>query len=104
MRTILITCDYILQLYFWVIIAGVIMSWLLAFNIINGHNPTVRTIWQVLTALTEPFLRPIRAVVGKVLPNLRGIDISPIFLIIAIFFLQTLIRENLLPLFPRYSL
>ncbi len=103
MRALLITIDYMLQFFFWIIIAGAVMSWLLAFNIINGHNPTVRSIWGFLTGVTEPFLAPIRRVISKILPNLRGIDISPIFLIFAIFFLRTLIEETLLPMFPRGS-
>ena len=101
MRAVLITFDYMLQFFFWIIIAGAVMSWLLAFNIVNGQNPTVRAIWNFLTAVTEPFLGPIRGLIGKLLPNLRGIDISPIFLIFAIFFLRTFIEESLLPMFPR---
>ena len=98
MCAVLATIAYILQLFFWVIIASAVMSWLLAFNVVNGHNPAVRTIWNVLTAMTEPFLNPIRRVVGKILPNMRGIDISPIFLIIILFFLQNLIARDIAPL------
>ena len=55
------------------------LSWLIAFNVVNSHNSTVRAIWDFLYRVTEPGLRPIRAV----LPNLGGIDISPVILIIA---------------------
>jgi YggT family protein len=63
------------------------MSWLVAFNVVNSHNPTVRTIWNMLYQLTEPVLRPIRSI----LPNLGGIDISPMILIIALMFLDQLV-------------
>jgi YggT family protein len=63
------------------------MSWLVAFNVLNAHNPTVRMIWNFLYQITEPALRPIRAV----LPSLGGIDISPLILIIGLMFLDRLI-------------
>jgi YggT family protein len=69
---------YIIELYVYVIIASVIMSWLMAFGVINAHNPMVRSIWQGLNAVTEPLLGPIR----RMLPNMGGIDISPIILLI----------------------
>lgn len=85
---------YLIQLYVYVVIAGVILSWLMAFGIVNPYNPTVRAIWQALNAVTEPLLRPIR----NVLPNLGAIDISPIVLLLGCFFLQGLIHEVLIPL------
>ncbi len=72
--------DSILSLYTFVIFAMVIMSWLISFNVINRHNQIVDAIWRTCTALTEPLLRPIR----NVMPNLGGIDISPIVLLIAV--------------------
>ena len=83
----------ILDLYWWVIIAVAVMSWLIAFNIVNDRNDMVRQIWNGLNALTEPLLRPIR----RVLPNMGGLDISPIVLLIALSFLRTLIVEDLAP-------
>ena len=70
---------YVIDLYTWVVIANVIMSWLMAFGVINAYNPTVRAIWQGVSAVTEPFLKPIR----NMLPNMGGIDISPIILLVA---------------------
>jgi len=77
----------ILDLYWWVIIAAVILSWLVAFNVVNRHNDFVRSIWNLVTALTEPLLRPIRGTV----PNLGGIDISPVILLLLIIFLRSVI-------------
>ncbi|HPG88298.1 MAG TPA: YggT family protein [Hyphomicrobium sp.] len=83
--------SYLIQLYTYVIIAGVILSWLMAFGVINAYNPMVRSIWQGLNALTEPFLAPIR----RMLPNMGGIDISPIVLLLACYFAQVVVIENL---------
>jgi YggT family protein len=76
--------DYLLTLYVWVIIAAVIFSWLIAFNVINSYHPFVRTLWQALMAVTEPLLRPIR----QFMPDLGGLDISPIILFLAIQLMQ----------------
>ncbi len=77
----------LLNLYFYVILASIIMSWLIGFNVINGSNPYVRQIGYALHRLTEPLLGPIR----RLLPDLGGIDISPIFLLLGLQFLQYLI-------------
>ena len=77
----------ILDIYFWIILAMVIMSWLIGFNVINGSNPYVRQISYALHRLTEPLLGPIR----RMLPDLGGIDISPIVLLLALQFLRYLI-------------
>jgi len=83
--------SYLITLYVYVIIAGVIMSWLMAFGVINAYNPMVRSIWQALNAVTEPLLRPIRAM----LPNMGGIDISPIILLLACTFVQSVVLPNI---------
>ena len=83
--------SYLITLYVYVIIAGVIMSWLIAFGVINAYNPMVRSIWQALNAVTEPLLRPIRAM----LPNMGGIDISPIILLLACTFVQSVVLPNI---------
>ncbi len=67
-----------IQLYIFVVFVTVIMSWLVGFNVINRHNQVVDMIWRTCLALTEPLLRPLRGI----LPNLGGIDISPIILLI----------------------
>lgn len=77
----------VLDIYFWVILATVIMSWLIAFNVFNASNPYVRQVGHALRALTEPLLGPIR----RMLPNLGGIDISPIVLLIGLQFVRYLI-------------
>lgn len=74
----------IINLYTFVIIAAVILSWLISFNVINRHNQLVDAIWRTCQALTEPLLRPIR----NMMPNLGGIDISPIVLLLGLNALQ----------------
>ncbi|WP_316975799.1 YggT family protein [Shumkonia mesophila] len=79
----------IVELYMWVVIASVILSWLTAFNVINTHNRFVYMIGTVVYRLTEPALRPIR----RVLPNLGGLDLSPLVLLLGLVFLkEVLIR------------
>src|SRR4026208_2353124 len=74
----------LIWIYIYLLIGAAVLSWLIAFNVVNSHNPTVRMIWDFLYPVTEPGLRPIRSV----LPNLGGIDISPVILIIALMFLD----------------
>ncbi len=88
--------DYVIDLYVWVIIFSVILSWLLAFGVINSHNPFVRSLYQALSAVTEPLLQRIRAL----LPDLGAIDISPVVLLLGCMFVQNVvIRGWLIPLF-----
>ena len=72
--------DMILQVLVWVIIAQVIISWLVAFNVINTQSNFVRTLLDALDRLTAPLYRPIR----RIMPDFGGIDFSPIVLILAI--------------------
>lgn len=94
MQSVLDVIDVALNLYTWIIIASAIISWLVAFNVINARNDVVRAIWDFLHRVTEPALRPIR----KVMPNLGGIDVSPIILLLIIFFLQSVIARYLRPI------
>jgi YggT family protein len=87
--------SYLITLYVYIIIAGAVMSWLIAFNVINPYNQFVRSIWQGLNAVTEPVLRPIR----RRLPDLGGIDLSPLVLILILFFVQSVILPNIAKLF-----
>lgn len=87
--------SYLITLFVYIIIAGAIMSWLIAFNVINPYNQFVRALWQGLNAVTEPFLRPIR----RRMPDLGGIDISPLVLILICFFIQSVVLTNLAKLF-----
>lgn len=82
----------LLNIYLWIVIISVIMSWLLQFGIIDRHNPFVRQVYEALYRLTEPALGPIR----NMLPDLGGIDISPVILIVIIYTLQELLRQLLL--------
>jgi YggT family protein len=79
--------DTLIQLYIWVVIAMAIVSWLIAFQVINTRNQFVRQLAEFLFRATEPALRPIR----RMLPNLGGIDISPVILIIGLWFLERVI-------------
>jgi YggT family protein len=91
MRELLGFISMVIQLYIYIIVAGAIMSWLIAFNVINPYNQFVRSLWQALNALTEPALRPIR----RWMPDLGGIDISPLVLILICVFIQVVILPNL---------
>jgi YggT family protein len=77
----------LIQLYIWILIANAVLSWLVAFNVVNPHNNVVRTIGEMLYRLTEPALRPIR----QMMPSLGGLDISPDILIILLIFIQRLL-------------
>jgi len=79
----------LIDIYIYVIIAMVILSWLFAFNVVNFNNQFVRQLHHIITQLTEPVLEPIR----RVLPNLGGIDLSPIVLLLGLFFIKNLILE-----------
>lgn len=88
------TIDLALNLYTWVLIASAIFSWLFAFNVINSRNQFVDAVGRFLYNVTEPVLRPIR----RVLPDLGGIDLSPIVVLLLIFFLRTLMWTSIYPL------
>jgi YggT family protein len=83
--------DWLIDLYKFIIIAGAVMSWLIAFDVVNRHHPLTRSIWQALNALTEPLLRPIR----RWMPDLGGIDVSPLFLLLACILVQWVVIGNL---------
>ena len=77
----------IIDLYIWILIAWAVLSWLIVFNVVNTRNPIVNSVGDFLYRVTEPALRPIR----NIMPNLGGIDISPVILIIGLLFLKQLI-------------
>jgi YggT family protein len=77
----------VIDLYIWLLIASAVLSWLVAFNVVNTRNTIVANIGEFLYRITEPVLRPIR----NMLPNLGGIDVSPVILIILLLFLKQLI-------------
>ena len=93
MRALLDVILVVLQIYVWLLIASAVLSWLIAFDVVNTRNQVVRTIGEFLWRITEPVLRPIRSIT----PNLGGIDISPVILILIIFFIQSVITRYIYP-------
>jgi YggT family protein len=93
MNAFLRLVDNIVTLYIWLLILAAVMSWLISFNVINTRNRLVYTVADFLYRVTEPALRPIR----RYIPSLGGIDISPVVLILALWFLRDLLFELLGP-------
>lgn len=83
------TVDIILGFYVYVLIIGAVLSWLVAFNVVNTHNRFVQVLGDITFRLTEPLLHPIR----RRIPSMGGIDLSPLILIFAILFLQSFLRH-----------
>ena len=81
----------IIEVYIWILIASAILSWLVAFGVVNTYNRFVAMVGDALYRLTEPALRPIRSF----LPNLGGIDLSPLVLILLLVFARNLLFEYL---------
>jgi len=91
--------NLLVSLYIWTMLAYVISSWLIVFKIVNPYQPVVRMILQALSALHDPILRPIRDWQYRLLPNLGGLDLSPIVALIAVeFILAPIIRSFLISL------
>lgn len=95
MIALLQTLYFILDIAWFIVIASAIFSWLFAFNVINSSNQFVGQIGSMLYQLTEPMYRPIR----RFIPNFNGIDLSPIVVLVIIFFLQRFIATSLIPMF-----
>ena len=89
MRALFVVIHEALELYKWAIIIVALMSWLISFNVINIHNNMVRSVWNGLNAIVEPALRQIR----RFLPDMGGVDLSPIILIFIIWFVQMEITD-----------
>lgn len=83
--------DTVISIYIWLLIIQAVLSWLVAFGIVNRHNRAVATIGDFLWRVTEPVLRPIR----RIIPDLGGIDISPVILILLLWFVRNLMFEYL---------
>ena len=79
----------VLELYSWVVIAAVVVSWLISFGVINTYNRFVYMVNDFLYRITDPALRPLR----RIVPNLGGIDISPVVLILIIYFIQMVLER-----------
>ena len=85
--------DTLINIYIWLLIGSAVLSWLIAFNVVNTRNPIVHSVGDFLYRVTEPLLRPIR----NMLPNLGGIDVSPVILILIILFLENVIVRYIYP-------
>ena len=95
MIELLLFISRLLQIYIFVLIASAVFSWLYAFGVVNSRNQFVGMIGQFLYAVTEPVLRPIR----RLLPATAGIDLSPVVVILIIWFIQAVIIPNLIRAF-----
>jgi len=93
MRAVLDIILLVLQIYIWLLIAAAVLSWLIAVTVVNTRNQVVASIGEFLYRITEPLLRPIR----NILPNLGGIDISPVILILIILLLENIIVRYIYP-------
>ena len=93
MKSVLILIDSLVSIYIWVLIINALLSWLIAFNVLNTSNRLVYSLLDISYKMTDPLLRPIR----NFLPNLGGIDISPVILILLLMFIRNLAFEFLAP-------
>ena len=93
MKSIFFLVDSIINIYIWLIIINAVLSWLVAFNVLNTQNRFVFSLLNATHQLTDPVLNKIR----KFIPNLGSIDISPIVLILLLIFIRNLFFELLAP-------
>jgi YggT family protein len=93
MRSILYVILLVLDLYIWLLIAAAVLSWLVAFNVVNARNQFVAMVGDFLFRITEPVLRPIR----NMMPSLGGIDISPVIVILIIILIKDVIVRYIYP-------
>ena len=93
MRSILYVILLVLDLYIWLLIAAAVLSWLVAFNVVNARNQFVAMVGDFLFRITEPVLRPIR----NMLPSLGGIDVSPVVVILVIILIKDIIVRYVYP-------
>ncbi|WDR04412.1 YggT family protein [Devosia rhodophyticola] len=91
MIALLQTLSMILNLVWWVFLIMIILSWLISFNVINTRNRFVASLWQIVNAITDPILAPIR----RIIPPMGGLDLSPLIVFVAIFFLQSFLANDL---------
>lgn len=91
MNTVIQIALYLLTLVWWIIIIQAVMSWLIAFNVINTHNEFVRQVWTTIDRLTDPIYRPIR----RIMPDFGALDLSPIVVLIGIQILDIVLRNQI---------
>jgi len=93
MKSVLILLDSVVTIYIWILIINALLSWLIAFNVLNTSNRLVYSLLDISYKMTDPLLKPIR----NFLPSLGSIDVSPVVLILLLMFLRNLIFEYLAP-------
>ena len=91
MLAVIATLNFIINIVWFLIIASAIFSWLYAFNVINTRNEAINMIGRSLYQVTEPIYRPIR----RILPNMGGLDLSPLVVLVILFFLQQLLNTTI---------
>lgn len=91
MNTILEIIQVLLTVVWWIIVVQAILSWLIAFNVINTSNDLVRNVWNALGTMTEPMYRPIR----RVLPDFGALDLSPLVVLLVLYVLMNVVIPNL---------
>ena len=91
MNTVIQIALYLLTLVWWIIVIQAVMSWLIAFNVINTHNDFVRQVWTTLDRVTDPIYRPIR----KIMPDFGALDLSPIVVLVGIQILDIALRNQI---------
>jgi YggT family protein len=94
MGSLILVLLFIIRIVWWIVLAHVIMSWLIGFNVLNRNQPIVWNVWTGLERVLEPIYGPIR----RVLPSMGGLDLSPLVLIVILYALQTILVRNA-PLF-----
>lgn len=92
MITLLQIVQVLLNVLWWIIVIQAVLSWLIAFNVINTGNDFVRSLWEGLRKLTEPLYRPIR----KILPDFGALDLSPIVVLLIVFILSNIVIPNII--------
>ena len=92
MNTVLQILQVLLNVVWWIIVVQAILSWLIAFNVINTHNDLVNNVWNALKVMTEPLYRPIR----KILPDFGALDLSPIVVLLIVFILSSIVIPNIM--------
>ena len=91
MNTILQIIQVLLTVVWWIIVVQAVLSWLIAFNVINTSNDLVRNVWNALGTMTEPMYRPIR----RILPDFGALDLSPLVVLLILYILMNIVIPSL---------
>lgn len=90
MQSLYFALTLILNVVFWIMLAHVVMSWLVSFQVLNLRQPLVAQIWYGLNRLLEPIYAPVR----RILPRTQGVDLAPLVIFVAIIILQRVLANN----------